>query len=76
MQCGKQIVTTDTQKLRGNKDYDLYSRQTVTSGLGLGSMLVPVTKGQPTRTHLSPTLSTADFSLKDKTQTDAQIYQD
>lgn len=55
MQCGEELTTTDTWKLRGNKDYDLYSRQTVTSGLGLGSVvsvLVSVSKGQPTCIHL------------------------
>lgn len=35
MQCGKQIVTAYTWKLRGNKDYDLYSRWAVTPALGL-----------------------------------------
>ncbi len=70
MQCGKQIVTTDTRKLRGNKDFDLYSRRTVAPGLGLDSAVsvhVSMTKGQPTCIHLSPTFSTADFSLKDNT---------
>lgn len=35
MQCGKQIVTAYTWKLRGSKDYDLYSRWAVIPGLDL-----------------------------------------
>lgn len=35
MQCGEEITTTDTWKLKGNKDYNLYRRQAVSSGLDL-----------------------------------------
>lgn len=78
MQCGKQIATTGTWKLRGNKDYDLYSGWTVTPGLALDSAVSVhafMTKGQPMCAHLSPTFAcTAEVSLKDKTHTDTQIY--
>lgn len=50
MQCGEEITTTDTWKLKGNKDYNLYRRQTVSSGLhlvSLVSVLVSVTKAHP-----------------------------